>query len=203
MSSADLSFTILVSRIVSGARRSRSSSLRRPASPVWPSAMRASRCACLPCPPAGCSWVRRLPVASRAGRAGRRTSKSGVCRLDALQNPANRRRRFSVHPRLELVGNAEAFADHLHGGARAARRGSQPRTRAASTCRDGDGRDGIGEAAATSAASVNPLRAVERDEFETAPFARRSSSPAGAWLWAELTSQTFEPGEFFVRLAAS
>ena len=69
---------------------------------------------------------------------------------------------------LELVGDAEAFADHLHRGARAARRGfpaaehEQP-----GFVETGDGLDGVGERGSDFRGLGEPAgRAVERDEFK-------------------------------------
>jgi len=56
-------------------------------------------------------------------------------------------------------------------------------------------------AAATSAASVNPLAGPSSATSSNGTFWATSSSPAGAWLLGpRLTSQTLEPGEFFCQV---
>ena len=69
---------------------------------------------------------------------------------------------------LELVGDAEAFADHLHGGARAARRGFPAAEHEQfGFVETGNGLDGIGEGGGDFRGFGEPAgRAVERDEFE-------------------------------------
>jgi len=98
--------------------------------------------------------------------------------LDALKHAE---RTVGLHGELidalELVDDAEALADHLHGGAGAARGGfpaaEDEQTRFVEA---GDALDGLGERGGNFGRLGETARGtVERDELETAPFARRSS----------------------------
>ena len=106
---------------------------------------------------------------------------------------------------LELVHDAEAFADHLHRRARAARGGfPAAENQQLGFVEAGNRLMASASAAAISAASVNPLAGPSSATSSNGTFC--ATVIITCWslaLGPRLTSQTLLPGAFFARFAAS